>query len=474
MNEAQRLVRRLQAHASRRAVPTRGAFGLSPDPAVTIGITTIKIVTEEHVQAFAFGGFDEAPQVIGRIDPLGRDASDMEPFAAWLIEKFERARRLDQSPRVWLPHGQTLETLDVLGHRYERNPAASESLQRMGAICRIIAREHRYEGQQVVAIASSLLLDHVATGQSPAEDAHLGALLAWINPPSDGTTIELAARRAIEPAGGVLANHPARQDDDRIETLRHQWKRSVGARRAASEILIREILERAALDEWALLTEARAGFWRIGLSLGSLDACAAESKSRVLYALDRGGAIVPRNAIPRIREMTVLENSQELAQDAGLMADPVLRAIARRKGRVLSGRVVRVEQNVPGKNPCTLTVATAQRDLRFRRDDAIAAIGTAIVGKVLDVAYDEATGGSLARILVQKGVRNERAILVVGSELEWIHHNGFPLFMKQKAVNGLVTPWMLAEDGAAPPLPARPSLGPDLIAVAQRYLGGRT
>lgn len=472
MNEAQRLVRRLEAHAAGRAVPIRGAFELSPDPLVTIGIATIKIVTEEHVQALAFGDFDGAPRVIGRIDPLGRDASDLEPFAEWLNEKFECAKRLDESVRVWLPHAQTLETLDVLGHRYERNTSASDALRRMGTLCRIISREYRHQGQQVVAIAGALLLDHVATGQSPAEDAHLGALLAWLDPPVEGSAAELAARRAIEPASGVLANHPARRDDERVEMLRHEWKKSSSARRASLEVAIRKVLERAALDEWSLLTNARAAFWGLDLKAGSLSACAAASKARLMYALGVG-AVVPRNAVPRIREMIALEDSQEIMEDARLIADPVLRASARRKGRVLSGRIARVEQSAPGRNPCTLTVATAQRDLRFRRDDEISAIGTKIVGKLLDVVYDERTGGSFVRVLVKSGVRDERATLVVGSELEWIRHNGFPLLMKLKALGGLTAPWMLSEEGVAPHLPATPSSGPDLIAVAERHLGRR-
>lgn len=473
MNEAQRLVRRLHAYALGRAVPTRGAYELSPDPTVTVGITTIKIVTEEHVQALAFGDFDGPPQVICRIDPLGRDASDMEPFADWLIEKFDRAQGLDEMPRVWLPHAQTLETLDVLGHRYERNASASNSLRRMGSICRIIAREHRHEGQQVAAIASSVLLDHVATGQSPGEDAHLGALLAWVTPPATGTAAELAARRAIEPAGGVLANHPGRRDDERIELLRREWKRSKGARRVTLERQIREVLERAAIDEWRLLTQARDAFWGLGLKMGAVGECVAASKSRVLFALDRG-AIVPRNAVPRIREMMALENSQDLIEEARLTADPVLRADARRRGRALLGRIALVEQAMPGRNPCVLTVSTAQRDLRFRRDDEIGAVGTKVVGKILGIEYDDDTGGSLVRILLQKGVRDERAILVVGSELEWLRHSGFPLLKRLDAIRGLTTPWMLAAEGVAPSLPVGRRLGTDLIALAQRHLEGRS
>jgi hypothetical protein len=470
MNQAQLVVMRLQAHALGRAVPTRGSFELGLDPVQAVGVATIKIVTEEQVQALAFGDFAGPPQVIARIDPMGRDASDLEPFAEWLIVTFARAQETDEVPRIWLPHSQTLETLDVLGHRYERNRSASEMLRKMGAILRIIAREQRHRGQQSVAVASKLLLDHVATGQSPAEDGHLGALLAWIEPPLGSSPTELAARRAIEPAGGVLANHPARRDDDRIELLRRDWKKANGPRRAALEAEIEAILGRAVLDEWTLLVDARRAFWGLGLESGALDECIEESKRRVFRALEVG-AIVPRNAVPRIREMLALEHSQELIEDARLLSDPVLRAQARRKGRVLYGRIALVQQTTPGQRPCIVTVASPQRDLRFRRDESIAAIGTKIVAKVVDIAFDEPSGGSIVRLAVTSGVRSERARLVVGREFEWMRHSGFPYVKKRAALDGLQTPWMFDAGALVPVLTPARALAPDLIGVAQRHLG---
>ena len=290
MNDVQLLPCRIRAFALGHAVPTRAASTLASDGSVTIAVATIKIVTEEHVQALAYGDPDGIPNILGRIDPLGRDASDLEPFAHWLVGRFQDARHIDVLPRLWLPTQQTLETLDVLGHRYERNASAPEVLRRMGTICRIVAREHRHAGQQMVAVASTLLQTHVATGQSPAEDAHLGALLAWIDPPAGVSAAEMAARRAIEPAGGVLANHPARPDDDRVEVLRRQWKRSSGPSRSGFGIQIQGILERAALDVWELLVEARKAFLALPLAWDGLQGCVDASKERVFRAIDEGAA----------------------------------------------------------------------------------------------------------------------------------------------------------------------------------------
>jgi hypothetical protein len=41
---------------------------------------------------------------------------------------------------------------------------------RMGEICRILAHEAVFAGQQVIADAAQLLRDHAITGQAPAED----------------------------------------------------------------------------------------------------------------------------------------------------------------------------------------------------------------------------------------------------------------------------------------------------------------
>lgn len=471
MNERQLLTRRLQAHLAGRAVPIRSARELCADPPVVFGVATIKIVTEEHVQAVAFGDFRAPPRILARIDPMDRDASDLESFAEFLNEQFDRARRDGVLPRVWLPHTGTLETLDVLGHRYERNETASQCLRVMGRQCRIIAREHRHEGQQVVAVASNVLSTHVATGQSPTDDAHLGRLLAWVNPPAGYSAREAAALRTLHPASGVLPNYPGRRDDARIEGLRRARKRAAGAAREAVEREIRTILESAAREEWALLVEAREAFWSLPMADGALDECVAASKSRVFYALDRG-PVVPRGPLPRVRELVKLADSQSLAETARLTGDAALRADAARKGRVLDGTVVAVEQPRPGRKPCVLTIATPQRDLRFRQDDRVRPLGANIVGRVRSVDYDRDTGGSRARVEVEIGVQKERALLAAGYQAQWIRSDGFPLERKLAQLKDLTTPWMLDDTAPKPPaLPPR-HVGTDLVAVAERHFGG--
>lgn len=472
MNDAQKLVRRLEAARAGRAVLVRASRELSPDPQVTVGIAPIKIVTEEHVQALAFGPIGSAPTLIARVDPLGRDASDLEPFAKWLNARMVSAQASGSMPRVWLPHRNALETLDVLGHRYERNRSASPDLQQMGKICRLIARESRHEGQQAVAIASEVLLSHVATGQSPAEDAHLGALLAWINPPQGRTAAEAAQERALDPAAGILANRPGRRDDERVEVLRREWKRAHGDRREHLENTIRRILDAAATDEWALLQEAHAAFWALPLRPGQLQECDEGSKERMTWGI-ANGPTQPRNPVPRIREMTALEHSQSSAQRARLLGDPVLRAEARTRGRAILGAVARVEQPRYNFNPCWMTLLVPQRELRFRRDDAVVLVGSTVTARVDSVTYDPTTGGSLVRLEITKGVRSIQGA-ALGKELEWIPHSAFPYQLKLKQLRTTSTPWMLDPEAPMPAAKSKRRLAGDLLALAAKQFGSHS
>ncbi len=192
------------AYARRQVVPIRTSSSLAPDPLPVFGIALIQVVAEQRVQALAFGILDRAPEIAVSWNPLGRDAGFLEAFAEALDDYLMTCLSNGRLPRVWLPHRSALEILDLLGHRYRTNKGASPRLRRMGWQCRALAEEAAYNGQQVVAVATDLLVQHVATGQSPVEDRHLGALLAWIDPLAGIDPAAEAGRRALTPAAGML------------------------------------------------------------------------------------------------------------------------------------------------------------------------------------------------------------------------------------------------------------------------------
>ncbi|MEU1124077.1 hypothetical protein ABZ371_10995 [Streptomyces sp. NPDC005899] len=68
----------------------------------------------------------------------------------------------------------------------------------------------RVPGSSLLLAATDLLNRHWATGQSSLEDQHLGALLAWIDPPEGGPGAEAALRAELERDGaGQLVCPPA-------------------------------------------------------------------------------------------------------------------------------------------------------------------------------------------------------------------------------------------------------------------------
>ena len=206
-------LQRMMARVENRAIAIRGGPSFAMDPDQTIGIATIKIVTEEQVQAIAYGPLDAPPAIIVRRNPLSRDVSDLMPFATYLRDWADRVSLAGGEGRVWTPHADAIDTIDILGHRYGYNDKAPEAVRRMGQVCRILAHEARFPGQQVVADAKQLLSEHAITGLSPAEEGHLGALLVW-HDQSFPDKLQ-ASRDAIRiPASGVLVNSPDIPDDE--------------------------------------------------------------------------------------------------------------------------------------------------------------------------------------------------------------------------------------------------------------------
>lgn len=68
----------------------------------------------------------------------------------------------------------------------------------------------RVPGSSLLLAATDLLNRHWATGQSTLEDQHLGALLAWIDPPAGESGAEAALRAELErDGGGQLVCPPA-------------------------------------------------------------------------------------------------------------------------------------------------------------------------------------------------------------------------------------------------------------------------
>jgi hypothetical protein len=462
MSALQDALTRVLARHWGRALPIRATSALAADPAGVIGIATIKIVTEEQIQALAFGPLDAEPAVIARLDPIGRDVADLLPFARFLADAAQRALAFEGAMRIWVPHAETIAALDVLGHRYWRNQTAPPEIVRMGEICRILAHEALFAGQQVIADSAQLLRDHTITGQSSAEDGHLDAMLAWFDR-QVADPLEEARRRSCFPASGVLINTPDRRDDDRVDRLRKEAKSLLGERQQAAHDGIRRILSAGARREWRLMIAAREAFWGLGLPAIGLEELVTLSKRRLVSALTLGH-FPPRRADKVAIELDELDAAQHATQDCILEADDTARARARRAGAAIEGRVVALNQPRPGRRPCTIELETAQTVVRTRRDDKVKIVGTNVSGVVRDIAV-AASGGTQVRVEIMNGVRST-GVLFPGSRVEIIEQPGGYVRVRefsQAAARGV---WMFFGT-AAPVLAAVQRRGRSPLAVAR-------
>lgn len=461
MNAFDDTLHRVLARHLNRAIPARTSSSLSADPDVSIGIATIKIVTEEQIQAVAFGSLSAEPEVIVRLDPIGRDVTDLLPLADFMELTAHQALTAGGALRVWIPHSATLEALDVLGHRYWRNQTAPDPIVRMGEICRIIAHEATFPGQQVVADAAALLQEHVVTGLAPVEEGHLHAVLAWVDPAVRDPLTESRERIRL-PASGILPNTPDYPLDSRVDRLRREAKGATGHRRATLEREIEDILHRWVLREWQLLVEGRRAFLSLSLPSTGLGGLVKDSTERVKYALDNG--YFPARRPDRLAvQLAEMEAGLEKMELAALEGDPVLREQAQRAGSLVRGVVSEVRQPRRRFKPCDIDIDSDQGVIRFRLDDKVRVVGTNVIG-IVRALEAIPTGGTRISVEITNGVQ-QTGVLSVGARLEilregygFVNHHAFSLVNQRQ-------PWTFFRD-ATPSLAAGAPTGRSALEIA--------
>lgn len=464
MNESEKLAVRILARQQGQAIVVRQTRSITDDPAEAIGIAGIRVVTEDQVQALAYGPIGGTPQLACRLEPMSRQTNDLESFAAWLCAHVVRQIARNQPLRVWVPHKKTVEMLGVLGRRYERNPSASTMLQESARICRILAAQTTYEGQQVVVVAQDLLLRHAVTGQMPIEDLHPGAILAWVAPVPGRDPAEVASERSRIPASGLLPNAPDQLHDDEIELLRKRLKAATSVARATIERSIRVILEQAVLREWELLVDMRRAFLGLPLVAGDLSKLAAESDNRVRFAYE-GFLAHPVNPVPLARHMTDHEAAISMTETAEVAGDAAVRSMLKRTGRVVEATVHRIVQPRRSFKPCTLFLRTDQPIVRLRLDDRVKPAGASIVGFVRDVVLVPGTATTEIEVEIDTGVRSVPSLL--GAAREWFEASDFPSFLRHKTLKnaGDRAGWLVS-GSSLPPAPSRQTGHADLLALA--------
>lgn len=454
---------RARALQAGHAVVVRENIAFAPDPTPAFGIALVKLVSEEIVQAIAYGRIGDEPRTVVRWNPLSRESNELEPFARALDRYLTDAVRHDRLPRVWLPHRAALTLVDLLGWRYRTNQQASDRLRRMGWQCRALAEEAAYAGQQVVAIAGDLLTEHVVTGQLPIKDFHLDALLAWLEDLGGGDPVQEADRRALIPAAAMLE----RRVDDRVESLRKLAK-SGGPSSSAARAEIERLLREGALREWDLLIRGQAAFWALGLpTMPGVGSLVDESRNRIAYALTNDLS-PPTNPHSLSRLLDRHEHATEAVEAATVVGDRYVRELARQAGRAVRGHLIRIDQPLPNRHPCTIHLRTDQSVLRIRRGTDLRMVGGRVDVRVAAVDED-ATGARVLELTVTTGVRAS-SLPSVGTVIEFVDAVPFDSdFIRNKAYTAMQTAaHPLVYGDTLPAAVPRSGLPADLVGASRR------
>ena len=410
------LVARVLARQRGRAVSIRETFYLSPDPSPVFGIAPIRVVAEEVAQALAYGSPGSTPVLLVRWNPLAREADELLPFAQALDEYLGDAVRRGATPRVWLPHRAALAVIEMLGYRYRTNRQASEAIRRLGGQCAALVAEARRPGQQVVAVAGELLRTHVATGQSPAKDFHVRALLEWIDPLPGIDPAAAADQAAIQPAAAMLM----RKYDDEVERLRPVAKRP-GTESEAAKKRIEEILREGALQEWTLLESARDAYW--GLGLVELQGWKPEDDAWRFARIAEGRYWRPARADDLSEAILDEERAAEVLTDREIRYDRLIREKARLAGRAVYCTVQALDQPNCNRHPCHVRLETQQEVLRVRRGTGMSSLDGSVEIRVEQVEQ-EAGKPTVITAQVRKGVQGS-SVPVAGEGIDFIDSTPF-------------------------------------------------
>lgn len=236
----------------------------------------------------------------------------------------------------------------------------------------------RTPGSTLLVSATDLLARHWATGQSPLEDQHLGALLAWIDPP-DGMSGREAASRAQTGRGpdGLLRCPPAGPATDPVfdnkalapAMSRYDAARTAGADPSEAVAGIRGLLESQLRPAWD-------DVWR---ALDLLRALPPGGRVEDRWKRDRwsytghrdrvraGEPPQPRrdDAVAAAQKLAGRETAQARLEAGEALDDPLVMAERRLAGEAFAGEVAESvmaysEAKVPRPRPL-LTVGTDDR-----------------------------------------------------------------------------------------------------------------
>ncbi|MFF4687535.1 hypothetical protein [Streptomyces sp. NPDC001307] len=418
---------RLEAVSSGRAQPaaTVRHRHLSTRPLVFVPLTT---AGEAGAPLGALVGTDrDAPRLLVVAQPRDRDlrfsfladlADVVLPYIDSHAESVEAAERTEtdpetgkrvkvevelcaDAPQLIVPSRAGLDFVRLLGRsmRFRRTAEqdpdtpypAPPRVPLLGRWLTHYGERSRVPGSSLLLALTDVLSRHWATGQSGLEDQHLGALLAWIDPP-EGTSGAEAARRAelARDAAGQLLCPPAGPatdpafDNKLLAPAIERYDRARTALAAAEDALAaddRLAALTAAEREIRDLVESRTrptwdAVWR-GLDL--LRALPEGTHVEERWTRDRwsftghrdrvlaGEPPQPRrdDAVTAANKLATREREQARLEAQEALDDPLVMAGRRLAGEAFAGEVTDVVMAYSeGKRPSPRPLVTVRTDDR--------------------------------------------------------------------------------------------------------------
>ncbi|MDI3404364.1 hypothetical protein [Streptomyces cavernicola] len=482
---------RLEAVESGRAQPlaTVRHRHLAARPLVFVPLTT---AGEAGAPLGALVGADrERPRLLLVPQPRDRDlrfaflsdlAEELLPYVESFADETEPAERAEtdpetgkrvkvevelcaDAPQLIVPSLAGIEFVRLLGRsmRFRRTAEqdpdtpypAPPRVPLLGRWLTHFAERARVPGSALIAAMTELLSRHWATGQSSLEDQHLGALLAWIDPPGEGRDGEgsgaaaaLRAETARDEAGQLLcppagpATDPA-FDNKLLAPAIERYDRARSAVAAAEDGLAadRHLAELTAAErEIAALVESRTrptwdAVWR-GLDL--LAALPEGERAAERWTRDRwsytghrdrvlaGEPPQPRldDAVTAANKLATRETAQARLEAQEALDDPLVMAGRRLSGEAFGGEVTEVVMAyTESKRPSPRPLVTLRTDDSPHLAER-AKVYRSLAGKPQSaqfVGYDE-EGGVVLRILDKMGrgkEPEEGSVPVKGDRITW-------------------------------------------------------
>ncbi|MFI5685776.1 hypothetical protein [Streptomyces sp. NPDC051636] len=418
---------RLEAVSTGRARPTATVRHrhLSDRPLVFVPLTT---AGEAGAPLGALVGTDrDAPRLLVVPQPRDRDlrfaflaelADIVLPYVDSFADDVEAAERTEtdpetgkrvkvevdlcaDAPQLIVPSRAGVEFVRLLGRSMrfrrtaEQDPEAPypapPRVPLLGRWLTHFGERARVPGSSLLLALTDVLSRHWATGQSSLEDQHLGALLAWIDPP-EGTTGAEEARRAElgRDANGQLLCPPAGPatdpafDNKLLAPALERYDRARTALAAAEDGLqaddrlgaltaaeqeIRDLVEGITLPTWHSV-------WRgIGLLRALPEGAHVEerwTRDRWSFTGHRDRVLAgeppqPRrdDAVTAANKLATREREQARLEAQEALDDPLVMAGRRLAGEAFAGEVTDVVMAYSeGKRPSPRPLVTVRTDDR--------------------------------------------------------------------------------------------------------------